>query len=300
MVRDPNRLSIAVQKSGRLSDESRSLLKRCGIRFSYSKDQLFCYGENLPIDLLLVRDDDIPGLLRDGVCDLGILGENVSEEYALRNALSNGSSAYSTIRPLDFGFCRLSIAIPNGAPYESVGDLNNQRIATTYPNLTKRFLENNNVDAQIVSLSGSVEIAPSLGTADAIADIVSSGSTLRANNLREVAVMLKSSAVILQSTAGLSANNQAFLDRLLLRIDGALQVKESKYIMMHAPRNAVDRIAELIPGVETPTILPLAGQPDKVALHAVCMEGVFWEHLESLKEAGASSILVLPVEKILL
>lgn len=300
MVRDPNRLSIAVQKSGRLSDESRSLLKKCGIRFAYSRDQLFCYGENLPIDLLLVRDDDIPGLLRDGVCDLGILGENVCDEYALGNKLSNGSSAYSKLRALDFGYCRLSIAIPQNATYDSVNDLNNRRIATTYPNLTKQFLDQNNIQADIVSLSGSVEIAPSLGTADAIADIVSSGATLRANNLREVAVMLRSSAVILQSAAAMSAENQSFLKRLLLRIDGALQVKESKYVMMHAPVSAVETIAKLLPGAETPSILPLAGQPDKVALHAVCTEGVLWEHLESLKEAGASSILVLPVEKMLL
>jgi ATP phosphoribosyltransferase len=300
MVRDPNRLSIAVQKSGRLSDESRALLKKCGIRFAYSRDQLFCYGENLPIDLLLVRDDDIPGLLRDGVCDLGILGENVSDEYALGNKLTNGTSAYSKLRALDFGFCRLSIAVPQNAQYDTLNDLNNRRIATTYPHLTKRFLDQNNIQADIVSLSGSVEIAPSLGTADAIADIVSSGATLRANNLREVAVMLKSSAVILQSSATLSDENQSFLNRLLLRIDGALQVKESKYVMMHAPLSAVETIAKLIPGAETPSVLPLAGQPDKVALHAVCMEGVLWEHLEALKEAGASSILVLPVEKMLL
>lgn len=299
MVRDPNRLSIAVQKSGRLSDESRALLKRCGIRFAYSKDQLFCYGENQPIDLLLVRDDDIPALLRDGICDLGIIGENVGDEYALKNALTNGSTAYSKLRPLDFGYCRLSIAIPEANPFESVKDLNKSRIATTYPFLTKRFLEQNDIDAEIVSLSGSVEIAPSLGTADAIADIVSSGATLRANKLREVAVMLNSSAVILQSSRKLSDENQSFLDRLLLRIDGALQVKESKYIMMHVPADSVEVISNLIPGAETPSVMQLAGSPDKVALHAVCKEGVFWEHLESLKAAGASSILVLPVEKML-
>ncbi|MCB0718802.1 MAG: ATP phosphoribosyltransferase [Bacteroidetes bacterium] len=300
MVRDPNRLSIAVQKSGRLSDESIALLKRCGIRFAFSKDQLFCYGENLPIDLLLVRDDDIPQLLRDNVCDLGIVGQNVAQEYALSNALRNGSSAYTELRRLDFGYCRLAIAIPEALPFADLDDLNGRRIATTYPAITRRFLDENGLSAEIVSLSGSVEIAPSLGTADAIADIVSSGATLRANKLREVATVVQSSAVMLQSAKPMSAANREFLDRLLLRIDGALQVKESKYVMLHAPRNAVEAISRLIPGAETPSILPLAGHPDKVALHAVCTETVLWEHLESLKEAGASSILVLPVEKMLL
>lgn len=293
------RLKIAAQKSGRLSDASLGLLSRCGLTFSRSKDRLFCYGENMPIDLLLVRDDDIPGLLMDGICDLGIVGENVAEEHRLERSRAGEPANFTVLRKLDFGACRLSLAIPENEPYRSPADLAGLRIASSYPRLTERFLEGQGVAAKIVRLSGSVEIAPSLGTADAIADLVSTGSTLRANHLREVEVVLRSEAVLLQGDTEICSEKQTIVDRLLLRVEGVLQVKESKYVMLHAPRSALDKIRKVLPGAESPTILPLEGDSERVAVHAVCRETVFWEHLEDLKAAGASAVLVLPVEKML-
>ena len=289
------RLKIAIQKSGRLADESMQLLERCGLRFRKSKDKLFCYGINLPVDLLLMRDDDIPRLLLDQVCDLGIVGENVAEEIQL----DRGVSDLNKLRTLDFGYCRLSIAVPEDEAYEQLSDLSGKRIATSYPAITRRFLDQQGIDAHISELSGSVEIAPSLGTADCIADLVSTGTTLRANHLKEVAQMLESQAALYQSAATLSDEKQALLDRLLPRVDGVQQVKESKYVMLHAPKSALEEIKSHLPGAESPTILPLDGSDDRVAVHAVCRETVFWEHLEALKAAGASAVLVLPVEKML-
>ena len=293
------RLKIAAQKSGRLSDSSLGLLSRCGLTFSRSKDRLFCYGENMPIDLLLVRDDDIPGLLMDGICDLGIVGENVAEEERLERRRAGEPANFHVLKNLDFGACRLSLAIPEHESYAGPQDLAGKRIATSYPRLTERFFAKQQIDARIVKLSGSVEIAPSLGTADAIADLVSTGSTLRANHLREVDVVLRSAAVLLQGDTAVCDDKQAIIDRLMMRVEGVLQVKESKYVMLHAPRSALERIREVLPGAEAPTILPLEGESERVAVHAVCRETVFWEHLEDLKAAGASAVLVLPVEKML-
>lgn len=295
---DPARITIAVQKSGRLADASHSLLERCGLHITRSKDGLFGFGESMPVDLLFIRDDDIPSFVADNHADFGIVGRNVAEEFAL--GVANGLPPYSVRKDLSFGACRLSIAVRNQAEYAGPRSLENLRIATTYPNITRRFLEGNNVSAEIAVLSGSVELAPRLGSADAIADIVSTGRTLRAHDLREVEVILNSSAVVLQSSPPLSDDLEAVAKRLFLRIDSTLRVDESKYVMLHAPADAVDRISELLPGAEKPSVLPLAGTDDRVALHAVCREAVFWEHLESLKEAGASAILVMPVEKMLL
>ncbi len=296
---DRPRLKIAAQKSGRLSEDSLELLERCGLKFSRSKDKLFLFGENLPIDLLLVRDDDIPSLLLDEVCDLGIVGENVAEEKRLQQLKEGEPADYQALRTLDFGACRLSLAIPETAHYESPADLAGKRIATTYPRLTERFLAAEKVAARIVRLSGSVEIAPSLGTADAIADLVSTGSTLRANHLKEVQVVFRSQAVLYASGKQLPESKQRILDLLLPRVDGVMQVKESKYVMLHAPTAALEQIKQLLPGAESPTVLPLEGRSDRVAVHAVCRETLFWEHLEELKAAGASAVLVLPVEKML-
>jgi len=296
---DTGRLKIAAQKSGRLSDQSISMLERCGLKFARSKDKLFCYGENMPVDLLLVRDDDIPGLLMDGICDLGIVGENVAEEERLERVRLGEPAQFKSLRRLSFGACRLSLAVPENQAFDSPKDLEGKRIATTYPHLTQAFLNQEQVNAKIVRLSGSVEIAPSLGTADAIADLVSTGSTLRANHLKEVQVVFKSKATLLQSAEVLNPEKQAVLDRLLPRIEGVLQVKESKYVMLHAPRSALDAVKQLLPGAEAPTVLPLEGDNERVAIHAVCRETVFWEHLEELKAAGASAVLVLPVEKML-
>lgn len=293
------RLKIAAQKSGRLADASLDLLKRCGIQFARSRDRLFCFGENMPVDLLLVRDDDIPGLLAEGVCDLGIVGRNVAEEA--RWAL-NGRGANSDFQPLlalGFGACRLSLAVPDGASYRNAEDLAGARIATTYPNLLQRFLASEEIEAETVVLGGSVEIAPSLGTADAICDLVSTGATLEANRLREMSVVLESEAMLYRGAKPLGEDAATQLERLLQRMRGVLEVRESKYVMLHAPRSALAAITELLPGAETPTVLPLEGCDDRVAVHAVCRETVFWEHLESLKQAGASAVLVLPVEKML-
>jgi len=294
-----NRLKLAVQKSGRLTDHSLDILGRCGLKISRGKDQLIAYGENLPLDLLFVRDDDIPDLVQEDVCDLGLVGLNVLEERRLE-MLSRGAEAkFQILRSLDFGYCRLSIALPEGVEWKGPQTLQGKRIATTYPAVLGRFLAEHSVEAEIVTLSGAVEIAPRLGRADFICDLVSSGSTLAANHLREVETILKSQVVLIRTPVKLSEFKEEWIERLLLRIDGVEQVKESKYIMLHAPRSALPEIRKLLPGSESPTVIPLDGAGDKVAVHAVCRENVFWETLESLKAAGASAVLVLPVEKML-
>ena len=294
-----NRLKLAVQKSGRLTDHSLDILGRCGLKISRGKDQLIAIGENLPLDLLFVRDDDIPDLVQEDVSDLGLVGLNVLEERRLEMAARGAEAKFQILRTLDFGRCRLSLAVPNGFDWQGLESLRGKRIATTYPATLSRFLAEHSIQAEIVTLSGAVEIAPRLGRADLICDLVSSGSTLLANQLREVHTVLQSQVVLIRTPVVLSQFKEDWISRLLLRIDGVEQVKESKYIMLHAPRSALPRIRELLPGSEFPTIIPLEGSPDKVAVHAVCRENVFWETLESLKGAGASALLVLPVEKML-
>ena len=291
-----SRIRVAIQKSGRLSDKSLALLQSCGLRFARSKDKLFWYGQDFPVDLLLVRDDDIPRILLDGVCELGIVGENIADEVMLER---NGGTGLEQLRKLSFGGCRLSLAVPEDSKVSSARDLDGARIATSYPSLTQHLLKQKGISATIVELAGSVEIAPGLGTADAISDLVSTGTTLRANHLRELEVIFKSTAALYQGAAVLSDEKQALLNRLLLRLDGVLHAAESKYVMLHAPREALAEITALLPGAEQPTLLSLEGDKNRVALHAVCRETLFWEHLEALKAAGASAILVMPVEKML-
>jgi ATP phosphoribosyltransferase len=296
---EAGRLKLAVQKSGRLTDPSVDLLVRCGLKLSRGKDQLVGYGENMPLDLLFVRDDDIPDLVQEDVCDLGLVGLNVLEEKRLELAARGAAARFDVIRSLDYGRCRLAIAVPEGTAYEGSGWLSGRRIATTYPFMLARFLQQRGLQAEIVTLSGAVEIAPRLGRADAICDLVSTGSTLLANRLREVETVLESHAVLIRTPVALAPLKDEWVQRLLMRIDGVQQVRESKYIMLHAPRAQLPQIRRLLPGSESPTIIPLEGHPDKVAVHAVCRENVFWETLESLKRAGASALLVLPVEKML-
>jgi len=293
------RIKIAVQKTGRLTDHSIDLLERCGLKLTKSKDQLICYGENMPIDLLLVRDDDIPGLVSEDVCDLGIVGLNIVEEKRLNLESEGSEGLFKQIYELDFGHCRLALAAPDGTNYDGPNSLINAKIATSYVGILTDYLKKNRIDAETVYLSGAVEIAPKLGRADYICDLVSTGSTLKANGLTEVEVLLDSEAVVIQTLAPLGAAKQTLVDKILQRLDGVLQVRESKYIMLHAPRSALSRIRDLLPGSEAPTVMPLEGNDDKVAVHAVCRETVFWETLENLKAAGASSLLVLPVEKML-
>ena len=297
---DPTpRLKLAVQKSGRLTDNSLDLLVRCGLKYSRAKDQLLCFGENMPLDVLLVRDDDIPDLVQEDVCELGIVGLNVVEEKRLGFRARGVEPLFEQVMTLDYGRCRLVIAVPRDQGYDGPRSLEGKRIATTYPNILARWLENHGVQADVVTLSGAVEIAPRLGRADLICDLVSTGATLAANHLREVDTVLESQAVLIRTPVPVAAEKIDWMDRLVKRMDGVQQVRESKYIMLHAPRHALAQIASLLPGSEHPTIIPLEGTDEKVAVHAVCRENVFWETLESLQAAGASAILVLPVEKML-
>jgi ATP phosphoribosyltransferase len=293
------RLKVAIQKSGRLTDHSLELLVRCGLKYSRGRDQLLCYGENMPLDVLFVRDDDIPDLVQEDVCDLGIVGLNVIEEKRLALRSRSQTPQFEQLQLLDFGRCRLAIAVPDESGYRQLSDLAGKRIATTYPHVLGRFLAAQGIGAEIVTLSGAVEIAPRLGRADYVCDLVSSGATLAANHLREVHTVLQSQAVLIRTPVALADTKLEWLRRLLMRIDGVQQVRESKYIMLHAPRSALQEIKRLLPGSESPTVIPLDGTSDKVAVHAVCRENVFWETLESLKNAGASAVLVLPVEKML-
>ena len=290
-----NRIRIAIQRSGRLSERSLELLQNCGLRFARSKDKLYWYGQDFPVDLLLVRDDDIPRILLDGVCDLGIVGQNI----ALEVMRENDGKELEELRSLGFGRCRLSIAIPEQSRISKIADLQGCRIATSYPALTSSLLAERGIQAEMVKLSGSVEIAPGLGTAEAISDLVSTGTTLRANHLVELGVLFESTAALYGQTGSLPDEKKTLLERLLARLDGVLQAAESKYVMLHAPRDALEEITRLLPGAENPSLMNLEGDPDRVAVHAVCREGLFWEHLEALKEAGASAILVMPVEKML-
>jgi len=293
------RIKIAVQKTGRLTDHSIDLLERCGLKVTKSKDQLICYGENMPIDLLLVRDDDIPGLVSEDVCDLGICGLNVAEEKRRNREAEGRPARFKQVFELDFGHCRLALAAPDEVEYSGPKSLENTRIATSYVGLLTDYLKKNDITAEAVYFSGAVEIATKLGRAEYICDLVSTGGTLKANGLREVETLLESEAVVIQTEKPLGDEKQALVDKILQRLDGVLQVRESKYIMLHAPKSALAEIRDLLPGSEAPTVLRLDGNDDKVAVHAVCRENVFWETLENLKAAGASSLLVLPVEKML-
>ncbi|WP_018652613.1 ATP phosphoribosyltransferase [Actinobacillus capsulatus] len=294
-----NRLRIALQKKGRLSKDCNELLKQCGVKINWNEQRLIAYAENMPIEILRVRDDDIPGLVFEGVVDLGVIGENVLEEEELGRLAAGEKVEYKKLRTLDFGGCRLSLAIDCDRTYNGVQDFVNSRIATSYPNLLKRYMNEKGVAFKSTLLNGSVEVAPSAGLADAICDLVSSGATLEANGLKEVEVIYQSKACLIQRAGPLSAEKQALADRLLTRIQGVQQAAESKYIMLHAPKDKLKEITALLPGVENPTILPLANDSARVAMHVVSQENLFWETMEQLKAMGASSVLVLPIEKML-
>ncbi|MBY6063351.1 ATP phosphoribosyltransferase [Pseudidiomarina sediminum] len=293
------RLTIAVQKSGRLSEQSIKLLKACGIKFNLHEARLLAHSQNQPIDLLRVRDDDIPGLVMDGVVDLGFVGENVLEETRLERVATGINADYKALRPLEFGQCRLSIAVPKEDSYQCLTDLNGKRIATTYPYLLQNYLKQQGIQASTAVLTGSVEVAPRAGLADAICDLVSTGATLEANGLQEKDVIFTSQAQLIQRPEALSPAKQALVDQLLPRLDGVQLAKESKYIMLHAPKAALQQVATLLPGAEDPTILPLSHNEKMVAVHAVSTETLFWETMEELKAIGCSSILVLPIEKMM-
>lgn len=296
---DNPRVRIAIQKSGRLSDDSRDLLARCGIKINLHQQRLIALAENMPLDILRVRDDDIPGLILDGVVDLGIVGKNVLEETRLARKAQGEATEYQTLSQLDFGDCRLALAMPNDIAYETSACLDKKRIATSYPHLLKRYFDKQGLTFKPCLLNGSVEVAPRAGLADAICDLVSTGATLEANGLREVEVIYRSRAVLIQRAGVFDTLKQRLIQKLQTRIQAVIQARESKYIMLHAPENKLDAIINLLPGAERPTILPLAGEKHRVALHMVSTETLFWETMEQLKVIGASSILVLPIEKMM-
>lgn len=296
---DKNRLRIAVQKKGRLSNESIKLLKAIGVKLSIRDRLLIAHSTNLPIDLLLVRDDDIPGLVMDGIADLGFIGENELEEKMLERQAAGEPAEYKTLKRLEYGGCRLSIAVPNEFNYQGLESLQNTKIATTYPYLLKRFLNENNINAQPVMLTGSVEVAPRAGIAEAICDLVSTGATLEANGLEEATEIFVSKAVLIQQANELSQEKQELVDTLIPRINGVMQAKESKYIMLHAPISKLEEVKRLLPGAEDPTVLPLSENSELAAIHVVSPENLFWETMEQLKELGCSSILVMPIEKMM-
>ena len=283
------RLKIALQKSGRLSDDSKQLLKECGISIRNGKNTLVAPSTNFPLDVLYLRDDDIPQYVEDGTADIGILGENVVYEY---------EREVDVVRQLGFAGCRLSLAVPKGIDYSGVQWFQGKKVATSYPGITRRFLEKHGVSVDIHSISGSVEIAPNIGLADGICDIVSSGSTLFSNGLKEVEKIMHSEAVLIRYR-DLSAEKAAVLDQLLFRINSVLAAKNSKYIILNAPNDKVDTIAGLLPGMRSPTVVPLA-QAGWSALHSVIAEDAFWEVIDELRAAGAEGILVASIEKMIL
>jgi len=295
MVTDRSRLHIAVQKSGRLSDQSKDLLKGAGLKLQGGKNALTARAENFPLDLMFVRDDDIPTFVGDGVCELGICGQNVLEEYAL----GHDTPRFETVASLGFGRCSLRIAAPEGMAYETA-NLAGQRIATSYPRLTQRFLDERGIEAEIVTMKGAVELAPRLGIAKFICDLVSTGATLEANGLAAVETVFDSEAVLVRTLKPIEAVLAERANALMTRINGVIATAESKYIVLNATEEALPEIARILPGAEAPTVIPLAGRPGHYAVQAVCQESVFWETLEKLKAAGASAILVMPIEKMML
>lgn len=281
-------IKIAIQKSGRLSEDSLALIKECGIKFNNGTGKLKAVSSNFPIEFLFLRDDDIPGYVADGVADLGIVGANVRVEKA---------KEVRVVKALGFSKCRLSLAIPKGEAYQDIHYFEGKRIATSYPEILGQFLQEQGVSADIHEISGSVEIAPGIGLADGICDIVSSGSTLFTNGLKEVATVFKSEAELIASP-DLSAAKQAIVDRLLFRMEAVRQATNNKYILLNAPQTAVDTIIGILPGIKSPTLMPLAKE-GWVSLHSVISEDDFWENIEALKAAGAEGILVVPIEKMI-
>ncbi len=282
-------LKIAVQKSGRLYEHSLQLLKECGIEINNGNRQLKAVAFNFPVEVYFLRDDDIPQYVFDGVADIGFVGENVVYEK---------NKDIEVVSKLGFGRCRLSIAVPKNMNYESVADLRNLKIATTYTTVLQNFLNDKNVKAEIHEISGSVEIAPGIGLADAICDLVSSGSTLFTNGLKEVEVILKSEAALV-SNKNLSAENKKTLAKLLMRIDAVKAARNNKYIMLNAPNDQLKNITEVLPGMKSPTIVPLA-ESGWSSVQSVVNESDFWEIIEKLKSFGAEGILVVPIEKMIL
>lgn len=282
------KLKIAIQKSGRLSDDSIKLLKKCGITFGNGLGKLRSVASNFPLEIFFLRDDDIPQYVEDSVADIGIVGENV---------LAEKDCEVEIIERLGFGKCRLSLALPKTFEYKNVKDFNGMRIATSYPKILGNFLKENKVEAELHTISGSVEIAPSIGLADAVCDLVSSGSTLFTNGLEEVETVMRSEAVLI-SQKNLDADLQKILDKLLFRIKAGKSAKQNKYILLNAPNEKLAQIIKILPGMRSPSVLPLA-ESDWSSVHSVINENDFWDVVENLKTVGAEGILVLSIDQMI-
>lgn len=282
------KLKIAIQKQGRLSEGSAALLKKCGIGFANGFGKLKSEAEDFPLEIYFLRDDDIPDYVADGVADVGIVGENI---------LAESPRPVEVIERLGFGKCRLSLAVPKGVDYSSVEDIRDKRVATSYPRILQSFFDSKQVCVEIHEISGSVEIAPSIGLADAVCDLVGSGSTLFSNGLREVETVMQSEAVLI-ARADLAPNLKAILDQLLFRIRSVNAARQNKYILLNAPAEKAYEIARILPGIKSPTLMPLA-EPGWVSIHSVIDESDFWEVVDSLKRAGAEGILVLSIEQMI-
>jgi ATP phosphoribosyltransferase len=282
------KLKIAIQKQGRLSDGSTALLKKCGIGFANGFGKLKSEAEDFPLEIYFLRDDDIPDYVADGVADAGIVGENI---------LAESPQPVEIIEKLGFGKCRLSLAVPKGFDYQTVEDIRGKRIATSYPRILQKFFDARKVAVEIHEISGSVEIAPSIGLADAVCDLVGSGSTLFSNGLREVETVIQSEAVLI-ARPGLASSLQTILDKLLFRIRSVSAARQNKYILLNAPAEKAQEIANILPGIKSPTLMPLA-EPGWVSIHSVIGESDFWEVVDSLKKVGAEGILVLSIDQMI-
>ncbi|MEX0686921.1 MAG: ATP phosphoribosyltransferase [Balneolales bacterium] len=282
-------LRIAIQKGGRLSEKTIDLLDNIGLEFDGYKNRLMVPCKNFDVELLLIRDDDIPEYVQDGVCELGFVGENVTAEKR---------ADVTTLRNLGYGECRLSVAVPKSSNIQSISELQNLRIATSYPNLTKDYFEERGYTVKIIPISGAVEIAPRLDVADAICDLVSTGGTLKSNGLEELEVMLQSECQLIQTNKAIPDEKQQLIDKFLVRIQARQQAERSRYILMNARVEDVDKVCRMIPSLNSPTVLPLA-DPNMRAIHSVISINEFWEVMEKLKEAGATGIVILPIENMI-
>ncbi|MEO9887659.1 MAG: ATP phosphoribosyltransferase [Balneola sp.] len=283
-------LRIAIQKSGRLTEKTVSLLQGIGVEFDNYKRNLMVKTRNFDVELLLLRDDDIPEYVQDGICDLGFVGAN---ERAEKNA------NVTVLRGLNYGRCRLSVAVPKDSKMETAKDFEGKTIATSYPFITGKYFEEKEVSVKMVEISGAVEITPQLGVADAISDLVSTGGTLRANGLEELITIMESETELVQTNQELSEGKKELIEKFLVRIDGYQQAKQSRYIMMNAPSNSIEKVKSIIPSMKSPTIVPLA-ESDMVAIHTVIPITQFWTVMEELKNAGATDIVMLPIESMIL
>ena len=283
-------LTVAVQKSGRLSEKTMELLRECGINFQNGgREKLKAVAINFPMEILFLRDDDIPECVADGIAHAGVVGENVVKEK---------KRDVQVAHKLGFARCRLSLAVPKSMPFQSLDDLNGRKIATSFPNILKEFLEKNDIQAEIHEINGSVEIAPSIGLADLIFDIVSTGSTLLSNGLKEVHTVMRSEAILI-TTPSLPAEAAELMDKLIFRIQAAQRAASYKYILLNAPNDSIEKISSILPGMKSPTVMPLAMEGWS-SVHSVIKEDDFWEVIEKLKENGAQGILVIPIEKMIL